>query len=75
MYFKTETTPEIIMSRSKCVVNPIATLKDTYDGVCQIINDDHCYVVCLKQPDGTYIHSTHIFKEVLDVLKNLPSPI
>lgn len=73
MYKQVETTPEIIMSNNG-IMNPIATLKDDCGGVCQIINDDHCYVVCLKQEDGTYKPSTHIFKEVFDVLKQLKSP-
>lgn len=75
MYIQVETTPEITMSDSNSVVNPVATLEDEFGGVCQIINDDHCYVVCLKQDDGTFKHSTHIFKEAFDVLKNLPSPL
>ena len=75
MYIQVETTPEITMSNSNSIVNPAATLEDESGGVCQIINDDHCYVVCLKQDDGTFQHSTHIFKEAFEVLKNLPSPL
>jgi len=75
MYVRTKTTPEITMSKNNNIVNPIATLEDEYGGIYQIINDDHCYVVCLKQDDGTYKSATHIFKEVFEVLKNLPTPL
>lgn len=71
MYKLIETSQEITMSNSRSVVNPIATLKDEYGGVCQIIVDDHCYVICLKKEDGTFSPTTHIFKEVFEVLKRL----
>lgn len=75
MYIQVETTPEITMSKNNSIANPIATLQDGYGGVCQIIKDDHCYVICLKQKDETYKKTTHIFKEVFEVLKNLPVPL
>jgi hypothetical protein len=53
---------------------PVATLADEYGGRCQIAVDDHCYVLMLKQDDGTYKMTTHIFWEALDVLVTLPSP-
>lgn len=74
-YKQVETEKEITMSNSKSVVSPVATLKDEFGGVCQIINDDHCYVVCLKQQDGTYKPTTHIFKEAFEVLSKLPDPL
>jgi hypothetical protein len=74
MYIQVETTKEIIMSNSGSIMNPVATLKDEYGGECQIINDDHCYVLCLKQKDGTFKNTTHIFKEAFNVLKTLPDP-
>jgi hypothetical protein len=73
-YRKVETTSEIIMSGSKSIMHPVATLSDEAGGVCQIINDDHCYVLCLCQDDGTYKGTTHIFKEAFNVLKTLPEP-
>lgn len=75
MYTQVETTPEIAMSKSNSIVNPVATLQDDYGGICQIIIDDHCYVICLRQEDDTYKPTTHIFKEVFEVLKKLPSPL
>lgn len=73
-YRKVETMSEIIMSGSKSIMHPVATLSDEAGGVCQIINDDHCYVVCLKKEDGTYKPTSHLFKEAFNVLKTLPEP-
>jgi len=73
-YKQVETEKEIIMSNSKCAMSPVATLKDGFGGVCQIINDDHCYVLCLKNEDGTYKPTTHIFKEAFEVLVKLKYP-
>jgi hypothetical protein len=75
MYKQTETTKKIIMFNSGNIISPIVTLKDEHGGICQIINDDHCYVICLKKEDGTYSPTTHIFKEVFNVLKGLPEPL
>lgn len=45
-YFKlVETENEITMSNSNLAMTLVATLKDESGGVCQIINEDHCYVV------------------------------
>jgi len=74
MYKQTETTPEITIQNTGGIVNPIATLLNKYGRHCQITNDDHCYVICLEQNDGTYTPTKHIFKEVFEVLKTLPSP-
>lgn len=73
MYRKVETTPEIEMDNG-IVRHPIATLKDDFGGICQIVSDDHCYIVCLKQTDGKYKPTFHLFEEVLTVLKELPYP-
>lgn len=73
MYRKVKTTPEIEMHNG-IVCYPKATLKDEFGGVCQIVSDDHCYIVCLKQTDGKYKPAFHLFKEVLEVLKKLPYP-
>jgi hypothetical protein len=75
MYQQTETTTEITMYGSGSLISPLATLKDEWDGVCQIIIDDNCYVICLKQCDGTYKPTTHIFREAFEVLKTLPVPV
>jgi hypothetical protein len=75
MYKQVETTSEIVMSNSKSIMKPFATLKDEYGGICQIINDDHCYVLCLKQKDGTFKPTSYIFREAFEVLQKLNSPI
>jgi len=53
---------------------PVATLVDEYGGRCQIAVDDHCYVLRLRQDDGTYKTTTHIFREAFKVLVTLPEP-
>jgi len=74
MYNQIETTPEIILQNTNGNQNPIATLVNEYGRHCQIANDDHCYVIYLEQNDGTYTPTIHIFREVFEVLKTLPSP-
>lgn len=71
MYRQIQTTKQIIMEKSGSFVTPVATLTDGF-GVCQIINDDDCYVLCRRQKDGRYKPTTHIFKEALEILKTLP---
>lgn len=70
VYKQIQTSKEIIMEKSGSFVTPVATLSDGF-GVCQIISDDNCYVICLRQKDGRYKPITHIFKEALEVLINL----
>lgn len=71
MYKQIKTSDKIVMSKNKSEATPIATLQDEYGGTCQIINDDNCYVVCLKKQDDTYSPTTHIFKEAFQVLVSL----
>ncbi|CAH0998026.1 hypothetical protein EMA8858_04161 [Emticicia aquatica] len=74
MYKQVQTDSKIILNGSKSFVSPIATLKDEYGGICQIIKDDHCYVICLKGENNYYSPTSYIFKEVFEVLKYLPIP-
>lgn len=53
---------------------PVATLADEYGGRCQILVDDHCYVLSLKQEGGMYKMTPYIFREAFDVLVTLPLP-
>ena len=53
---------------------PVATLTSDSGGRCQISIDDHCYVLLLKQDDGTYKTTPYIFKEAFNVLVTLPEP-
>ena len=73
MYKQVETTKEIEMDNGS-VCYPIVTLKDEFGGICQIVTDDHCYIVCLNQTDGKYKPISHLFREVLEVLRKLPLP-
>jgi len=52
---------------------PVATLADEYGGRVQIVIDDHCFVLELKQEDGSYKMIKWWFQEAVDVLKTLPS--
>lgn len=67
MYKQTETTPEIELENGS-KTKPLATLKDSYGGVCQITLDDHCYVLCLKQENGKYKITPYIFPEAYRAL-------
>lgn len=71
MYIQIKTTEKIEMHNG-IIRHPVATLKDEYGSMCQIVNDDHCYIVCLIQQDGKYKPIFHLFKEVIQVLKKLP---
>lgn len=74
MYKQVETDGEISLS-NQAKVNPVATLADECGGRIQIGIDDHCYVLYLKIVGSDLYRSvTHIFKEVFEVLKTLPSP-
>lgn len=53
---------------------PVATLADEFGGRCQIAIDDHCYVLWLQRPDGSYSLTNHIFREAFNVLIMLPEP-
>ena len=55
-------------------VKPIATLADDHGGRCQILVDDHCYVLCLLNGTGEYCYTPYIFREAFEVLKTLPTP-
>ncbi len=72
-YVQVETTESVILSNG-VEVHPVATLATGGGGMCQIVKDDHCYVLLLRQLDGTYTSTTHIFPEAFDVLKTLPNP-
>lgn len=72
-YRQVETDKEITLGNG-ITVHPVATLKDESGGVAQWYIDDHCYVLCLKQEDGTYKRTSYIFKEAFKVLKTLPEP-
>jgi len=53
---------------------PVATLESESGGRCQISVDDHCYILRLRQNDGTYKTTPYIFREAFNVLVTLPEP-
>lgn len=72
MYKQIKTTTEIILSSTNGKAHPVATLSDG-SGMCQILIDDHCYVLYLRQSDGKYKNTPYIFPEAFEVLRTLPS--
>lgn len=77
MYKRVETDREIKLVNNE-KVNPVATLADRGGGRIQIVVDDYCYVLYLKITNPLYKNmykpTLYISKEVLEVLKILPSP-
>lgn len=73
MYKQIETTPLITLPNG-ARIEPVATLADEYGSMCQIVSDDHCYTIKLKNNNGQYENTTHIFPEAFEVLKTLPNP-
>jgi len=71
--YKQEITDNVVFSKGRSDIYPVATLADEYGGRCQIAIDDHCYVLYLKRDDG-YILTSHIFREAFEVLRSLPDP-
>lgn len=53
--------------------HPVATLADEYGGRAQVVVDDHCYVLHLKQEDGRYKHVAWWFREAVEALRLLPT--
>jgi hypothetical protein len=74
MYKEVEKSPEVFME-SAAIVTPVATLEDDCGAKCHIIRDDHCYVLCIEQEDGSCRPATHIFKEAFQVMRRLPPPV
>lgn len=77
MYKPTE-SPRLITLDNGAEAEPVAYLEDEYGGRAAIIEDDHCYVLCLagnglsKAESGGFKPTTHIFAEVLEVMRELP---
>ena len=73
MYIWKAKTDETIQLTNDEWVRPVATLADKYGGRAQIIVDDDCYVLCLRQGSGRYAMVKHWFREAVTVLQQLPS--
>lgn len=57
------------------IIIPVASLRDDFGGWCHVALDDHCYVIYVWHPiDSKFKTTTHIFKEVFNVLKVLKEP-
>lgn len=75
MFKVVETTPEIELYNG-VIVHPVATIASEYvPTIYQIIEDDHCWVVCVTNfKTGKYDYTTHIRYEVWETLKTLDRP-
>ena len=73
-YKRVETDESFTTSPGDLGSTPVATLADEWGGRAQIGIDDHCYVLYLLQEDGSYKHTSWIFPEAHEVLKDLPGP-
>lgn len=74
MYSRQEETDKEIILDNGTKAKPIVTLADEYGGKAQIIVDDHCYVLCLKQKAGKYKYTPYWFKEAVAAISTLPWP-
>jgi hypothetical protein len=71
MYRRTGTDECVVWQGTKSEFKPLATLEDSSGGRAQIVQDDHCWVVLLRQQDGTYKPTSWIFPEALKVIQEL----
>jgi hypothetical protein len=55
-------------------VTPVATLRDPYGGVSQIIVDDHCYVLLNGTYEKGFAPSPYWYSEAVAAMKTLPLP-
>ena len=67
-------TDKRIQSESGGYSTPLMTLADEYGGRAQIVEDDHCLVLMLRQSDNTYKSTTHWFSEAILALRLLLWP-
>ena len=65
MYKVVETDNEIIWNSA---LQPSLTLADEYGGRAQIVEDDHCLVLLLRQEDGKYKPTYWWFEEAVDAV-------
>lgn len=71
MYKQVETDEFALLESNKARFTPLATLADKHGGRVQITEDDHCFVVLVKQADDTYRPTPWIFPEAAAVIKDL----
>ena len=68
MYRIVETDGQV---RWNSLVQPLLTLADEYGGRAQIVKDDHCLVLLLKQSDDRYKPTRWWFREAVEAIKTL----
>jgi hypothetical protein len=73
MYVQIKTDESIVLDNDERKI-PVVTLIDEYGKKCQIVVDDHNYIVYSKQHNGKYSKvCLMIVSEIVEVLKRLPS--
>ena len=72
-YSRVPTDQEVTLQNGE-TAEPLLTLADEHGGRAQIVNDDHCYMLLLLQPDGTYKKTAWWFREAVVALRDLPLP-
>lgn len=73
MYQQVQTDKGIILDNGS-QATPVATLADEHGGRAQIVVDDRCYIILIKQKDGRYKMTSWIFAGAHEALAKLPSP-
>jgi len=76
MYRVVKTDEKVIWGKKEdvdcVVVSPAITLADEFGGRAQIIVDDQCYVLLLKQHQAeNYNHTAWWFKEAVEAIRGL----
>lgn len=70
MYTVVKTDSKVLMTNGTDA-KPLLTLADEHGGRAQIIEDDHCYVLCIANRVGTYNKSYYWFPEAAKALMTL----
>jgi len=53
---------------------PVATMKNSSDGLCHVVLEDGCYVAYLYNEATGFVPTLYIFSELHELLKTLPDP-
>jgi len=67
---KTDKSFPAKVSHNLAIHRPIMTLADEYGGRCQLVVDDHCLNIYLKNKKDEYDYCRWIFEEVIDAIYN-----
>lgn len=74
MYREVQTDAVITLANGSNA-HPVVTLADEHGGRAQIIVDDHCYVLALRNPGGAYVTVKHWFQEAVHAIRHRPGPM